>query len=101
MACLHLENYKEAIEAFEEVLQGDMYDLQTRFNLVLAYARNHNEAAAEHQVELIDKMAHTFDFSELPAEEQQQWKNVQTAIQSLKEFLLGNIKPDENKEPLS
>ena len=51
--------------------------------------------------ELIDKMAHTFDFSELPAEEQQQWKNVQTAIQSLKEFLLGNIKPDENKEPLS
>ena len=101
VACLHLENYKEAIEAFEEVLQGDMYDLQTRFNLVLAYARNHNEAAAAHQVELIDKMAHTFDFSELPAEEQQQWKNVQTAIQSLKEFLLGSIKPDENKESLS
>ena len=106
VACLHLGNYEEAIEAFEKVLKEDMYDLQTRFNLVVTYARNGNEAEAEHQVEMIDKMAHTFDLSELPPEEQKQWKNVQTAIQSLKDFLLGNIypnhdQPEENKEPLS
>lgn len=101
VACLHMGYYEEAIQAFEKVLQEDRYDLQSRFNLVLAYVRNGKEDEAEYQIELIDKMAHTFDFGELPQEEQQQWKNVQKAIQSLKDFLLGSIKPDEDKESLS
>lgn len=101
VACLQLGYYDEAIQAFEKVLQEDVYDLQTRFNLVIAYARNGNESEAEHQVAIIDRMSHAADLNELPVEDRQQWKNVQTAIQSLKNFLLGNIAPDENKEPLS
>ncbi len=100
-ACLRLEYYKEAAEAFESVLQTNAYDLQTRFNLVVAYARNGNEAEAEQQIAIIDNMSHTFDFGDLPHEEQQRWKHVQEAIQSLKDFLLRNIDPSQKKELLS
>lgn len=100
-ACLHLEYYGEAAEVFESVLQTDAYDLASRFNLVVAYARNGNEAEAERQIAIIDNMSHTFDFGDLPREEQQQWAHVQEAIQSLKDFLLKNIDPASNRDSLS
>ena len=47
------------------------------------------------------QMSQSSDFSGLPNEKSQQWKNVHGAIQSLKRFLLDHIDDSENKESLS
>lgn len=96
--CLNLAYYDEAVSIFEAVVKEDVYDLQTRFNLVIAYARNNNEAEAERQMQIIDHMAQTFDFGMLSDEEQQQWKNVQNAIRMLKKFLMETLKPGDDEK---
>ena len=100
-ACLHLEYYEEAVSVFETVLREDSYDLHCRLKLALAYAKMDDDANAERQIQIIDQMSQSSDFSGLPNEKSQQWKNVHGAIQSLKRFLLDHIDDSENKESLS
>mgnify|MGYP002924605338 FL=1 len=100
-ACLHLEYYEEAVSVFETVLREDSYDLHCRLKLALAYAKMGDDANAERQIQIIDQMSQSADFSGLPNEKSQQWKNVHGAIQSLKRFLLNHIDDSENKESLS
>ena len=100
-ACLHLEYYEEAVSVFETVLREDSYDLHCRLKLALAYAKMGDDANAERQIQIIDQMSQSADFSGLPNEKSQQWKNVHGAIQSLKCFLLDHIDDSENKESLS
>ena len=100
-ACLHLEYYEEAVSVFETVLREDSYDLHCRLKLALAYAKMDDDANAERQIQIIDQMSQSSDFSGLPNEKSQQWKNVNGAIQSLKRFLLDHIDDSENKESLS
>ena len=100
-ACLHLEYYEEAVSVFETVLREDSYDLHCRLKLALAYAKMGDDANAERQIQIIDQMSQSADFSGLPNEKSQQWKNVHGAIQSLKRFLLDHIDDSENKESLS
>ena len=100
-ACLHLEYYEEAVSVFETVLREDSYDLHCRLKLALAYAKMGDDANAERQIQIIDQMSQSSDFSGLPNEKSQQWKNVHGAIQSLKRFLLDHIDDSENKESLS
>ena len=100
-ACLHLEYYEEAVSVFETVLREDSYDLHCRLKLALAYAKMGDDTNAERQIQIIDQMSQSADFSGLPNEKSQQWKNVHGAIQSLKRFLLNHIDDSENKESLS
>ena len=86
---------------FETVLREDSYDLHCRLKLALAYAKMGDDANAERQIQIIDQMSQSSDFSGLPNEKSQQWKNVHGAIQSLKRFLLDHIDDSENKESLS
>ncbi len=91
-ACIQLNRFDEAIPPLEAVLQHSPYDLNARFNLIVAYAHQSEIEKAEELIALIDNQIEVgLDNTQLTDEDRLQWNKAQDMLQSLKKLLLDNL----------
>ncbi len=91
-ACIQLDRFDEAIPPLEAVLQCSPYDLNARFNLIVAYAHQGQIEKAEELIDLIDTQIEIgLEKPQLTDEERLQWNKAQEMLQSLKKLLMDSL----------